>query len=329
MTFDSTALSRKLLAAAAAATVLTLGHAARAQTKAAEVHDDGTVGATPSTTTRAKAKVPAVDPPKAPGDPLAEKRDHWYAWIGVGYQGTVMPAFLFKPFVKGVPTEYFSTIKISADFRHNGFSVVPSLGLMEFGSGDLLVRQRLSNEDVNGNYSVVNSNLKMIQAQVDLLWSSKVHRMVDIEYGLGAGAGVTFGSLLLNWVYGDSNGKYKADNGRRFSTCQSATNPPGTSGCIPNDHSNSKTSHVGGYREPSWFNGGSKPSVLPIFTPEVGVRIKPHPNFMARVGIGWSLYGPWFGVSGFYGFEKPIKKPSTAPRRSKPGSEEEVIETSE
>lgn len=339
MTFDSVprfhSVTSRLAATALGFAVLTLGSSAGAQT----VDASGTATTTPTSstpaptsgaaagTTPAPTGAAAVRPPKGPVDPLVEKRDHWYLSIGAGYQGTVLPAFLLGAFVKGAPTTYFSTFKLSADFRKNGFSVVPSLAFTEFGSGDVLFVQRGKSEAVNGNWSVVNSNIKMISAEVQLLWSTQVHRMVDIEYGLGTGVGMTFDSLGLNWVYADANGKYESDSGRKFSQCGSNENPAGTTGCTKRDHSNSDVERVGGYKEPSWFNGGSKPSFLPILTPVVGVRIKPHQNFMTRVGIGWGLYGPWFGLNGYYGFDKPIGK--SAPARAPRGSEEEVVETSE
>lgn len=285
----------------------------------------GTTDAAPATSSNAAAPS-TVTPPKGPADPLVEKHDHWYMWLGAGYQGTVMPAFVLGAFVTGAPTTYFNTFKLSADFRKNNFSVVPSLAFTEFGSGDVLFVQRGKSEEVNGNWSVVNSNIKMISAEVQLLWSSKVHRMVDIEYGLGAGLGMTFDSLGLNWVYADQNGQYTSESGRSFSKCPTNQNPAGTSGCTSRDHSNSQVERVGDYKEPSWFNGGSKPSFLPVLTPVVGVRVKPHQNFMTRIGLGWGLYGPWFGINGYYGFDKPIAK--STPRAPR-GSEEEVVETSE
>lgn len=257
-------------------------------------------------------------------DPIVEKHDHWYVAFGAGYRGTVMPAFMFKPFVQGVPTTYFNAAKISADFRKNGFSIIPSIGYQEYGTGEMLLLQRGKNEQVNGNWAVAESNLKSLNLEVELLWSSKVHRTVDIEYGLGVGVGTTFGDLGVNWVYGDPNGAYRSESGRQFSRCESDVNPVGATGCTPADHSNAQTAKVGGFRESSWFNGGSKPSFLPWLTPEVGVRVKPHKNVMARLGIGWGLYGPWFGISGFYFHDKPIAR--SQPSR---GSDIEVIETSE
>ncbi len=329
MTYDSKTRaslpSRSTVAATALAlAALAFQSAAFAQTKAVDADEPA---ATTTKSPAAPKPLPTVDPPKGHGDPLLEKHDHWYLWVGAGYQGTVLPAFLLGAFVTGAPTTYLSTFKLSADFRKNGFSVVPSLSFSEYGTGDVLFLQRGKNEAVNGNWSVVNSNIKSINAQVDLLWSTKVHRMVDIEYGLGVGVGATFGGLLLNWVYGDDQGKYVSDSGRRFSACTSNVNPPNTNGCNARDHSNSDVDRVDNYKERSWFNGGSKPSFLPILTPEIGVRIKPHQNFMTRVGLGWGLYGPWFGLSGYYGFDKPIGR--SGPPRAPRGSEEEVVETSE
>ena len=321
MTFDSTHRSLRSLAAGLA--FLAVGSTAAAQTTAEPASDTATATPTPAAT----VTPPAMAPPKGPVDPLVEKHDHWYLFVGAGYQGTVLPAFLLGAFVKGAPTTYFNTFKLSADFRKNGFSVVPSLAFTEFGSGDVLFAQRGKSEEVNGNWSVVNSNIKMISAEAQLLWSTKVHRMVDIEYGLGVGLGMTFDNLGLNWVYADPNGKYTSDSGKSFSKCGTSENPAGTSGCTSRDHSNSETLRVGDYKEPSWFNGGSKPSFLPVLTPVVGVRIKPHQNVMTRIGLGWGLYGPWFGLNGYFGFDKPIGK--AAPPRAPRGSEEEVVETSE
>jgi len=63
---------------------------------------------------------------------------------------------------------------------------------------------------------------------------------------------------------------------------------------------------VNGYKEKSWFNGGSKPALFPwISIPQIGLRIKPIKQFVARVGLGFALTGFWFGISGQYGLEKP------------------------
>jgi len=66
---------------------------------------------------------------------------------------------------------------------------------------------------------------------------------------------------------------------------------------------------VGGYTEPSWFNGGSKPNFFPwIGIPQFGLRFKPIKAMEARLQIGFSLTGFWFGLSADYGFEKPTEK---------------------
>ena len=82
---------------------------------------------------------------------------------------------------------------------------------------------------------------------------------------------------------------------------------PGT-GCNRQDHQNSDFDKVGGYTEKSWFDGGSKPVLFPwIAVPQVGIRYKPIKQFVGRLGIGFSLTGFWFGISGQYGLEQQRK----------------------
>jgi hypothetical protein len=78
-------------------------------------------------------------------------------------------------------------------------------------------------------------------------------------------------------------------------------------------HTDPSPAKVGGYHEPNWFNGGSIPVIFPqISLPELGLRYKPVKEFEMRAQIGFSLTGPFFSISGDYGFEKrePNKPPS-------------------
>ena len=101
----------------------------------------------------------------------------------------------------------------------------------------------------------------------------------------------------------DPNGPLTASTGRRYSRCN-AVGDPG-SGCNPADHQNSDVNKVNGYKEPSWFSGGSKPAIFPwISVPQIGLRIKPIKQFVGRIGLGFSLTGFWFGINGQYGLEQ-------------------------
>ncbi len=116
--------------------------------------------------------------------------------------------------------------------------------------------------------------------------------------------GVVFGDLVNNWVQDTTpNGPLGADNGHRYSPCQTVGNP-GT-GCNKVDHQNSDVDKVGGYVEKTWFDGGSKPVVFPwIGFPQIGLRYKPIKQLVMRLHTGFSLTGFWFGINGEYGLEK-------------------------
>lgn len=225
-----------------------------------------------------------------------------YYFVGLRYRGNIIPAFLLNMFVEGGETIYTNMIGAEFEIRKDGFSMIPALSYHELGTGDILFKQK-NTEDIAGNYAVVNSGMKVLYASVDLLWSAKLSKNVEFEYGAGFGLGAVFGDLENTWVHEDPNGPLVAANGRRFTRCETVL-PPGT-GCNRRDHQNSDVDKVAGYKEPSWFDGGSKPVVFPwIAVPQIGLRFKPVKNFVGRLGLGFGLTGFWFGLGAQYGLEQ-------------------------
>ena len=236
---------------------------------------------------------------------VTEDPDKTYLFAGLRYRGNVIPAALVRLFVDGGQTIYTSMIGGEFEIRKRGFSIIPALTFHEIGTGDLLFKQSGSS-DIPGNYSLVNSGMKILYASVDLLWSTKLHRNVDLEYGLGAGIGALFGNLEVNWVKeGTGAGQLTGDNGKSYIPCQ--TIEAAGTGCNRADHQKSSSDKVGGYDEKGWANGGRKPNIFPWITPQLGLRFKPIKNVVGRLGIGWSLTGFWFGLSGSYGLEQRPK----------------------
>jgi hypothetical protein len=255
-----------------------------------------------------------VAPKKEPStvEPPAEKWDitdveevpgRSYFFVGLRYRGNVVPGFMLNMFVDEGKTVWTNMIGAEFDLRKDGFSLVPALTYHELGTGDILFKQK-NTKDIAGNYSLVNSGMKVVYASVDLLWSTKLAKNVEFEYGAGFGLGAVFGDLENSWVQEDPNGQLRAEaTGKQYSRCN-AVLPAGT-GCNKADHQNSEVDKVNGYKEPSWFGGGSKPALFPwISVPQIGLRFKPIKQFVARLGIGFSLTGFWFGLSGQYGLEK-------------------------
>lgn len=248
---------------------------------------------------------------KASRDPAPEQWDNSdveelpgrsYMFVGLRYRGNIIPGFMINLFVDEGKTIYTNQIGVEFDLRKDGFSIIPALTYHELGTGDILFKQKNTNT-IPGNYSLVNSGMKLVYATVDLLWSTKVHKNVEFEYGAGFGIGAVFGDLENSWVREDPNGGLTAETGKRYTRCDAVL--PAGQGCNRADHQNSDVDKVNGYKENSWFSGGSKPALFPwIAVPQLGLRFKPIKQFVARLGIGFSLTGFWFGLSGQYGLEK-------------------------
>jgi len=280
--------------------------AAPAPAAGAAAGADASATATVATDEKAKAPEGKKEMPSLADEDandVYESPSKTYYFIGLRYTHTVIPKFMINLFVNEGATVHSNSIGISADIRKDGFSLIPTLAYTEYGTDNLLFWQK-NQPDIPQNYSLVNSSLKAIYLQADLLWSTKVAKQWDIEYGGGVGMGVIFGDLMTNWVHqDDANGQLQASNGHKYAPC--ATTRDGI-GCSPADHQNASVAKVGGYTEPSWVNGGSKPNIFPhIALPEIGLRIKPIKQFEARVMLGFSITGFFFGINGAYGLERP------------------------
>jgi hypothetical protein len=95
--------------------------------------------------------------------------------------------------------------------------------------------------------------------------------------------------------------------------------PGAANPCDPAAHQSSQDTKTGGYQEKNWFNGGSIPVIFPhIALPILSIRYKPVKQFEARFGLGFSLTGFWFGISGDYGLEKPEGESSEPAPKAKP-----------
>jgi hypothetical protein len=243
---------------------------------------------------------------------VTEKPGQTYYFVGLRYGLTIIPKFIINIFVSEGATFTSNTIGVEVDIRKDGFSLIPSLSYAEYGkSDDVLFLEKNKDPNIDGNWSYVNSSLKALYLGADLLWSAPISKNVDFEYGAGFGLGIIFGDLVTNWVYANPNGPYTSSDGRHFSPCQTENQgAPQSNGCQKAGHQNSDVAKVGGYTEPSWANGGSKPNIFPrILLHLAGVRIKPIKQFEGRLGLGFSITeGFWFGLSGNYGLERPEKK---------------------
>lgn len=250
-----------------------------------------------------------TEPPKEVWDitDVNEIPGKTYLFIGLRYRGNVVPQFMLNLFVDEGATVWSNSIGVTLDMRKDGFSLIPALSYTEYGTGNILFKEKGSN-DIPGNYTLVNSGLKALYATADLMWSAKLSKTLQFEYGMGFGLGIVFGDLVNNWVREAGPGQPAAavgTNGKGYIPCATNTDGPG---CSAAEHQNAPIDKVGGYTEPGWANGGAKPLIFPwISIPQVGLRFKPIKQFAGRLGLGFALTGFWFGLSGEYGLETQPK----------------------
>jgi hypothetical protein len=265
---------------------------------------------------------------------VTENSGQRYYFIGLRYRGQVIPQAFMDIFVNGGATVYSNSIGVELDMRKDGFSLIPNITYTSYGTGNMLFLQQGKNDPTDeadvGNWSMVNSSLGVIFLGTDFLWSVKLSKMFDFEYGLGFGIGIVFGNLVDNWVQqgkqGQSftlngqpgtalNGSVAGYPGHYYVPCEGVSVPAakaGTApaGCNDGDHmdANTTTPKINNFTEPHGFN--PVPTLFfNVTIPQVGVRIKPIKSFEGRVGMGFNIpNGFMFYFSGDYGLEKLLEK---------------------
>lgn len=307
---------------AASASASASASAAPSATASAAPASDSTTSDDTDTTEKPKP-TPAPEategtdvPPVTP--PLTEDPNKAYYFIGARYRGTIVPAFLEHLFVNDGSTIYSNTVGLEAERRKDGQSMIGWIAFTEYGFGNTLFFQK-NEQDLPQNYSIVNSGLKGLYVGLDESWSVPIRNDMQFEYGFGIGLGVIFGSLENDWVTlgnaGDP-GAVKGSNGNYYVPCQAQSD--GAS-CTTALHQNASTAKVGGYVEKNWLNGGAVPVVFPhIAIPQLGLRYKPIPELEARLSLGFSITGFWFGLSADYGLEQRPHTEKPAPSPSAP-----------
>jgi hypothetical protein len=239
-----------------------------------------------------------------------------YYYVGVRYRGTVIPAFLEHLFVNDGGTIYSNTIGLEAERRKDGNSMIGWIAFTEYGFGNTLFWQKGEPDSAN-EFSIVNSSLKGLYLGLDESWTIPINPDLAFEYGFGIGLGVIFGSLLNDWVNQSAQGNpgaVKGSDGNYYVPCQAQSDGPS---CLTTAHQNASVAKVGNYVEPNWLNGGPVPVIFPhISIPQLALRYKPIPEFQARLSLGFSITGFWFGLSADYGLEQRPRTEKAAPTPS-------------
>jgi hypothetical protein len=273
--------------AAAAEPAASEAPASEAAAPAEAPKGDAAAVAAPSATAPDKDSGLVADA-EAGGSPV-ELPGKTYLFVGARYRAIILPKFMINLFGDGGKTVLVHGFGPEFAIRKNAFEYNLSIWYAGYGMDDTPFKAK---DDGAPAWELVNSDLKSIFITSDFLWSQDFTPEFALNYGLAGGFGIIFGDLhRVQARPGGANAN--ANTGEGFVRCAFPGEDP--------TYCDSSNKHYGGYTEPSWTDGGSKPILFPWFVLQTGVRYKPHRNFAARFDAGFGTSGFFLGLGADYG----------------------------
>jgi len=213
-----------------------------------------------------------------------EEENKPYYFLGARFRLLWVPSFLVNLFAD--VEDWGGAINPGAGleftYRKNTFDIVTSLWWQGFSTGGPGFMK--GQGDQRTEMEEINSKLNAFYLSADFLWSHPFNDVLAFTYGAGIGVGIVTGSLVRTEAY---------FQGGNWHPCTSAGSGEG-------DNPQYCEATGGQYGVDENDSGGDVPPVVPWIALDLGLRIKPHRNFMMRVDLGVGL-GFFLGVSGNYG----------------------------
>jgi hypothetical protein len=231
---------------------------------------------------------------EAGGSPV-ELPNKTYLFVGARYRAIILPKFMMNLFGSGGKTLLIHGVGPEFAIRKNAFEYNLSIWYAGYGMDPTAFKAK---DDPARSWEIVESKLKSIFITADFLWSQDFSPEFALNYGLAGGFGIIFGDLYRTQARPGSEAA--SDNtGAGFVKCSAA----GDANDIYHmgGYCGGDNNHYGGYTEPSWSGGGSKPIIFPWLALQTGVRYKPHRNFAARFDAGFGTSGFFLGLGLDYG----------------------------
>jgi tetratricopeptide (TPR) repeat protein len=239
---------------------------------------------------------PRKNPTKRPPRP-AKRGGRPTTWLGGGYQGFVVPQFLFGMFGEGGRTMLAPGAELTLTVRASDVDLAFSLAYASFRVGETPFKPSGSPDT---DWEILESDLQALIAAAHLAWDIPLNDAGTVAFRVGGGIGVgwTFlGDLYRTQSYPPEGA---GDDPYLWQKCQGPNDPAGTYlYCNQLDHD---ADHYFGYVEPSWFEGGRRPLLFPwLALPELGLAFHPSRTFAIDVQIGLSLTGILTGLGVRFG----------------------------
>ena len=223
------------------------------------------------------------------GSSAVELPGQTYYGVGLRYRAIIVPKFMMNLFGDGGRTVLAHGIGPEFTVRKNAFEYEFSALFSSYAMDPTPFKA--SSDDRNA-WEIVESKIKILYLTADFVWSQDFSPEFAFNYGVGAGFGLVWGDLKRTQAYPGAGAN--DSTGAGYQPCAAQFTPdPAFCG--------DDNKHYGGYTEPSWANGGSKPVIFPWLALQTGLRYKPHRNFVARFDAGFGTSGFFLGLGADYG----------------------------
>lgn len=223
---------------------------------------------------------------------IAEDPKKTYYFVGARLRAVVIPSFIIEAFGEGGTTVVGPMFGPEFAIRRDGFEYNFALTYTAYPMDRTPFK---APTDPPQAMELVESRIKVLYATADFMWSHSFTDAVALTYGGGAGLGFVWGPLYRAQAYPVAGG---------WELCPgppTPTNPgPNFAYCSP-DPTLSEQRYGADYEEKSWADGGSKPLVMPWLAVQMGLRFKPHRNFVGRAEVGIGLGQVFLGLGADYG----------------------------
>jgi len=214
------------------------------------------------------------------------------SWIGLGFQGYVIPKPMWQLLGDGGRTAYIPAGRIT-------YSSVSETGQLTLGLG--WVRLGLSPTPLkpNGNpdtdYEIIESSLHGPMASIEWHWLFRLSKEWRFRLGAGAGFGVfAFGDLFRTQAFPPG---LTPSAPERYEKCNGPNNPAGSYNYC--NQLRDDASHYNGYAEPGWSKGGKRPDLFPwVALPELGLSWAASRSFVFDLDMGLSIGGLMVSLTG-------------------------------
>ncbi|HVY48915.1 MAG TPA: hypothetical protein VHB21_23660 [Minicystis sp.] len=244
-----------------------------------------------------------------PHDP-AEEPHKTYRFIGLRFRDVVVPKFMINLFADGGATVNVPMVGPELGIRRDHLEYDFAIEYADYSMNAFLFK---GHSDGPETYEIVSSSMKLLYFTVDLLYDIPIDKSGRFSFLIGGGVGLApvFGSLYRNQAYPlHGNNKASPDDVTRWGKCvappaNGMNVGPGKPAYLASNgkpYCDGSNDHYGGYDEPSWAGGGSKPLLFPwISLPQLSLRYKPLKELETRADLGFSITGFFFGLTAAYG----------------------------